>query len=80
MLRQMVLQSVERCGLQCTHKIAIHTHIYNILTFEWEVVLGSRGHDRGKYDEIFRKRTMRVSAIGIFLRNLPKKDTKIFPI
>ena len=42
-------------------------------TFDQRVLLGSRGHDETMM-KFSGSRTMRVNAIGIFLRNLPKTE------
>ena len=84
---QILLKSVERCGLQRIHEIAMHINIWYlylyIYIFERRVFwgLGARIRETGLGARIREtmmkfsgKRTMRVSAIGIFLRNLPKKN------
>ena len=52
---QILLQSVECCGLQRSHKIAIHI-VYTIYINFWRrVVMVSRGHAQRNNDEIFWK-------------------------
>ena len=65
MLCQILLQSVERCGLQCKHKIAIHTHIYKLLNEGWFWGLGATTEEAMM--KFSGSLTMRVNAIGRFL-------------